>query len=310
MTSFLFRLALGAGLIVATLMLAAPTALADSDAGACNIPMSRPPAGSIAANIPGFVISGNEFGTPAAVFVRVASDGGETAVDFTYGAGGAFPYLSYSVIPTAPLELGAHYRIYPGECRLGRPGTNVPFDYVVGAEVPLPATLGTLSFTPLQHSFYDDYYFDATLTPSAEMAPWVWAYTAVVSAGGGRDVLGQPVLTTPTRIRVACDPTTAAGWNVDPGDVDVVYTTTSYFGAAGPTASGVTHVDCASAIEVDPPDAGPSDGGVDRDASVPVPADASCSASPGHPTRGTYFAALLFSALLIASRSARRSRSR
>ena len=206
-------------------------------------PISRPPACTIPANLPGSVISGNEFGTPSAVFVRVAADGTETAVDFTYAAPGAFPYLSYGVIPSAPLEVGAHYRIYPGECRLGRPGANVPFDYMVGPEVPLPTTLGTLSFTPL-HSYY--YHYSTYLTPSAEMAPWLWAYDVTTVATHGRDS-GIPRSRRALRSRSDTTSTLATSASSPPPR------STS---TPGPMASGTTFIDCASAVEVERPDGG------------------------------------------------------
>jgi hypothetical protein len=236
------------------LVLSSCPVFADSDGGACNPPSVYPAEGDVPVNLPGFLIVGDT----SAVLVR-DDTGAEIALAITPAGDGVL------AVPAEPFVEGVTYTLEVPLCS-DMSDETLTFTYVVGAALPMPTSLGTLEVGPHRRTYPNESYhvtsFDVTLTPSADMAPWISLYGIrwlVDRAGStsqlGRDVIGGDPGALDARPHVDCPGAYDSGapYVFPPGPMTIRAVATPFFDGAELTASIDTTAMCEGVTDVDPP---------------------------------------------------------
>lgn len=245
------------------LVFIANVAYADSDGGVCNPPLVFPPAGDIPSNLPGFVIVGES----EAVLVRTDT-GAEIALVITPSS------LADAVqaVPQEALVEGVTYELRCPRCS-GLETTVETFTFTVGAALALPTSLGTVEAEPLVRSTANPggpiWSLRVSLTPSAEMAPWISLYGIqweVDSARGTDDL--QPFRSGGDALALTAVPhldcpgayDEGAPYAFPEGELTVRALATPFFGGDALSASVTTTETCDSFVDPPPPDDPPPEG--------------------------------------------------
>lgn len=250
--------------------------LAWSDAGRCNIGAAFPPSGEIPANIPALVVPSYGSDPTLLSFVLVEADGTETPVEATERE--STSPIGHAFVPTAPLTVGAHYRVHVGPCLIESGVPGYTFDYTVVAPLSTPVDLG-LTLSPLRRRFWpgeagpaDDvtrFSVDATFERSAAEAAWLSLYeldwSATTPTSGTTSPVGFDVLGVRREIEIACPASTSTLRALPEGELRVNVLATSSVAPTLEDAASTTTV-CADAIDV-PTDVG-VDGGSSADAGM------------------------------------------
>ncbi len=290
--------------------------LAWSDAGRCNIGAAFPPSGEIPANIPALVVPSYGSDPTLLSFVLVAEDGTETLVEATERE--STSPLGHAFLPTAPLTVGAQYRIHVGPCLIESGVPGYTFDYTVVAPLSTPVDLG-LTLSPLRRRFWPgeagaaddvtrfsvDATFERTGERSAAERAWLSLYeldwSATTPTSGTTSPAGFDVLGVRREIEIACPTSTSTLRALPEGDLRVNVLATSSVAPTLEDSASTTTV-CADAIDVPTTtpevDAGSGDAGVtDAGRTDGVP-PAACAASAG--SRSASDGARALSLLLLA----------